>query len=145
VGDKTVFDELFKPEVSRAVSSIAAMRAVRERLVPVQRRFADERDVVMAGRDIGTVILPKATVKFFLTASLDARTDRRLAELREQGIQIERAQLRAEIERRDQRDSDRAASPLVRAADAVEIDTSPLSVDEVVDELERRVKRAVAR
>jgi CMP/dCMP kinase len=145
VAGKNVAQELFAPPVSRAVSSVAAMRGVRERLVPTQRGFADERDVVMAGRDIGTVILPHATVKFFLTATLDARVDRRLSELREQGDQIDRAQLRAEIERRDERDRARKTSPLVKAPDAVEVDTSKLSVDQVVELLERGVRAAAAK
>ncbi|HKW44692.1 MAG TPA: (d)CMP kinase [Candidatus Eremiobacteraceae bacterium] len=127
--------ELFAPEVSRAVSPVAAMPRVRARLIGAQRHFADGRDVIMAGRDIGSAVLPDARFKFYLTASVDARVDRRLAELRAIGNQTTREQLRADIERRDARDTTRAASPLVKATDAVEIDTSSMSVDEVVKEL----------
>jgi CMP/dCMP kinase len=135
-------NELFTPQVARAVSPIAAMASIRERLVPAQRAFADKRSVVMAGRDIGTVILPNATVKFFLTARLDARVDRRLRELAARGIQIDRERLRAQVERRDARDSERDASPLMKAPDAIEVDTTDMTLDQVVDELERRVRRA---
>ena len=127
--------ELFAPEVSRAVSFVAAMPRVRARLIGAQRDFADGRDVIMAGRDIGSAVLPHARFKFYLTATVDARVDRRLAELRAAGNATTREQLRADIERRDARDTTRAASPLVKAADAIEIDTSSISVDDVVDKL----------
>jgi len=132
VDGKVLREELFAPEVSLTVSRVAAMPAVRRKLLSAQRAFADERNIVMAGRDIGTVVLPRASPKFFLTASLDTRVDRRLRQLAARGIQIERDTLRTEIQNRDRRDSSRAVSPLVRAADATEIDTSDMSVEEVV-------------
>jgi cytidylate kinase len=144
VGTRELGDELFAPAIARAVSPIAAMPRVRERLVPAQRAFADDRVVVMAGRDIGTVILPDAAAKFFLTASLDARVDRRLRELLANGVRLERDVLAAQIERRDARDSLREASPLVKAPDAIEIDTTDLTLDQVVDALERRVREIEA-
>jgi cytidylate kinase len=113
---------------------------VRFKLLGVQRDFADERDVIMAGRDIGSVVLPNAEFKFFLTASVDSRVRRRLAELRANGVDVDPETLRAEIERRDARDKSRPVSPLVKVADAVEIDTSDMTVAEVVRELERRVR-----
>jgi cytidylate kinase len=127
--------ELFAPDVSRAVSFVAAMPRVRARLIGAQREFANGRDVIMAGRDIGSAVLPNAQFKFYLTASVDARVDRRLAELRAAGNATTREQLRADIERRDARDTTRAASPLVKAADAIEIDTSAMSVEDVVEKL----------
>jgi cytidylate kinase len=137
-------EELFAPAVSQAVSPIAANAAVRAALIAAQRDFADDRNVVMAGRDIGSVVLPNAGLKFFLTASLDARVDRRLKELHARGIPIDRPVLREEIERRDARDRTRAASPLVKAADAVELDTSALAVEEVVDAVLAAVRGALA-
>lgn len=131
--------ELFAPDVSRAVSFVAAMPRVRARLIGAQRDFADGRDVIMAGRDIGSAVLPDARFKFYFTASVDARVDRRLAELRAAGNATTRDQLKADIERRDALDTSRAASPLVKAHDAVEIDTSSMSVDEVVEKLARAV------
>jgi CMP/dCMP kinase len=131
--------ELFTPAVSAAVSPIAAMPAVRKRLIGAQRAFARDRDVVMAGRDIGTVVLPHARFKFFLTASADARVERRLRELQDAGVRITREALHDEIVARDLRDTTRAVSPLARAADATVIDTSKLAIEEVVDVLERAV------
>jgi len=142
VDGRVLTDQLFTPPVSAAVSAIAANAAVRTSLIDAQRSFAAGRDVVMAGRDIGSVVLPDATWKFFLTASLDARVDRRFKELRDRGIDIERGTLRAEIQRRDERDRNRAASPLVKAQGAIEIDSSTMTIDEVVDELEALVRRA---
>ena len=133
--------ELFSPDVARAVSPIAAMPRVRACLVPIQRDFAAKRDVVMAGRDIGTVILPHATAKFYLTASLEARVERRYRQLSARGVNVERATLRKQIEQRDARDSNREASPLAAAPDAVTIDTTKLALEQVVDELERHVRR----
>ena len=144
VGDRELGGELFTSAIARAVSPIAAMPSVRERLVPAQRAFADDRMVVMAGRDIGTVILPDAAAKFFLTASLDARVDRRLRELLANGVQLERDVLAGQIERRDARDSLRDASPLLKAPDAIEIDTTELTLDQVVETLERRVREIEA-
>lgn len=142
VEGRTLGDELFSPAVSQAVSAIAANATVRAHLIGAQRSFAEGRDVIMAGRDIGSVVLPDATFKFFLTASVDARVDRRFNELREKGIKIERDTLKAEIERRDERDRTRKASPLVMAPDAIAIDSSALTIDQVVDLLEARVRAA---
>lgn len=136
---KLLGPELFTPAVSQAVSPIAAMPAVRKRLIGAQRVFAQDRDVVMAGRDIGTVVLPQARFKFFLTASVDARVDRRLRELQDVGVGITRDELRDEIVARDLRDTTRVVSPLAKAPDAVVIDTSARTIDEVVDALERAV------
>ena len=145
IDGKLLGQELFALPVSQAVSPIAAMPGVRRRLVAAQRGFAAGRDVVMAGRDIGTVVLPDAGFKFYLTASIDARTDRRLRELIAFGVSIDRDALRAEIIARDQRDTTRALSPLAKAPDAVEIDTSSMTVDQVVDRIVRQVRMSPAR
>ncbi len=140
IDGKLLGQELFALPVSQAVSPIAAMAKVRERLIGVQRSFAAGRDVVMAGRDIGTVVLPDADFKFYLTASIDARVDRRLRELTALGITIDRETLYTEIMARDKRDTERAISPLTSAPGAAVVDTSALTVDEVVDHLEQMVK-----
>ncbi len=132
--------ELFTSAVSKAVSPIAAMPSVRSRLVIAQRDFANNHDVVMAGRDIGSVVLPDAAFKFFLSASVDARVDRRLKELVDGGIAMDRETLRAEIQARDERDTTRHVSPLVKAADAIQVDTSDHDVISVVDILEAFVR-----
>ncbi len=139
IDGKLLAQELFAPSVSQAVSPIAAMPMVRRRLIGAQRAFAANRNVVMAGRDIGTVVLPEARYKFFLTASVDARVDRRLRELHALGINIDREALREEILGRDARDTMRKVSPLAKARDAIEIDTSDMTVEEVVTTLERAV------
>jgi CMP/dCMP kinase len=131
--------ELFTPQVSQAVSPIAAMPKVRHRLIASQRAFGQNRDVVMAGRDIGTVVLPHAQFKFFLTASVDARVNRRWRELKDADIDLTPEALRDEIVARDLRDTGRAVSPLRKAPDAIEVDTSDMSVDEVVRKLEHTV------
>jgi len=136
--------ELFSGEVATTVSRIAAMPSVRTKLLAAQRRFADGRNIVMAGRDIGTVVLPEATCKFFLTASIDTRVDRRLRQLEARGIEIDRATLKKDIESRDRRDSSRAVSPLLKASDALEVDTSDMSVDQVVTMLERVVRERMS-
>lgn len=145
IDGKLLGQELFALPVSQAVSPIAAMPEVRRRLIGAQRSFARDRDVVMAGRDIGTVVLPDAGFKFYLTASIEARVERRLRELVALGVLIDRETLHREILARDRRDSTRAVSPLAKAPDAVELDTSALDVDQVVDALERAVRAPRAR
>ncbi|GAC1456930.1 MAG: (d)CMP kinase [Vulcanimicrobiaceae bacterium] len=140
VGNQLLHEQLFSAPVAGVVSRVAAMPGVRTRLLAAQRAFAEERAIVMAGRDIGTVVLPQARHKFFLTASLGTRVERRLRQLHARGIEITRDVLTQEIENRDRRDSTRHVSPLVRADDAIELDTSHMSVDEVVDALERVVR-----
>lgn len=130
------------PEVDAAVSPVAAVPAVREALVEQQRRLASAHDTVVEGRDIGTVVFPHAEVKVFLTASAEERARRRRIDLAAQGLDVEQAEVQARIERRDRYDSTREASPLEIAADADLLDTTGMSVEQVVDALERRVEAA---
>ena len=132
VGTREFGRELYANEVSRVVSIVAAHAELRAILVRRQRAIAAERAVIMAGRDIGTIVLPDARIKIFLTASVAERVERRLAELAARGTIVDRAALHAEIVERDALDTTRATAPLVAAADAVEIDSTGLSVDEVV-------------
>jgi cytidylate kinase len=131
-------------EVTAVVSTIAAHPRVREAMVASQRAIAAQGPVVMAGRDIGTVVLPFAPVKIFLTASTDARVARRRAQLLEAGVDVSVHQLSQEIEERDRLDRERAASPLVPAPDAHAIDSSAMSAAAVVAEIERIVAMAGA-
>jgi CMP/dCMP kinase len=119
-------------EVTRAVSSVSAHPEVRAALVPLQRSFADTQDVVMEGRDIGSAIFPDAEVKVWLTASENERARRRLEQLDRDVTPDEVSAMSRAIRERDGRDSSRAASPMVRPPDAIEIDTTGRSVDEVV-------------
>jgi CMP/dCMP kinase len=127
VDGRDVTDAIRVPEVSEAASRAAADPAVREAMVSEQRRLLGTGDWVAEGRDIGTVVAPDAAVKVFLTASPEERARRRAAELG-----VEPAQVLAEQTIRDERDSTRAASPLEAASDAIVLDTTGLSLDEVV-------------
>jgi CMP/dCMP kinase len=127
------------PEMSDGASRVSALPEVRAALLELQRRIGGQGGVVVEGRDIGTVVFPNAEAKFFLTASTDERARRRAAELRAAGKPADEAQTRAEIVARDERDSTRAAAPLRRADDAIEIDSSTLGPDEVVAEMARIV------
>lgn len=128
--------------VTAIVSTIAAHPRVRDAMVRSQREIAGEGPVVMAGRDIGTVVLPLAQVKIFLTASVQARVDRRRAQMLAAGVDVSSHQLAMEIEERDRLDRERAHSPLVPAPDAHAIDSSDLSVNEVVEEIATIVEHA---
>jgi len=132
---KDVTHRIFDPDVTAAVSAVAALPAVRAALVERQREIARKGPVVMAGRDIGTVVLPDAKHKFFLTASLDERARRRQSELVERGVDVSFDDVRTQIEERDRLDETRATSPLRRADDALLIDSTGISADAVVDRM----------
>ncbi|SDN51712.1 cytidylate kinase [Lutimaribacter pacificus] len=126
-------DDLRTPEVAQAASRVAAIGAVRAALVDFQRAFARRAGgAVLDGRDIGTVICPEAEAKLFVTASPEVRAERRYRELREKGIETDFATVLADTRERDARDMGRTDAPLRPADDAVEIDTSHLSIDEAV-------------
>ncbi|MEO6836277.1 MAG: (d)CMP kinase [Candidatus Tumulicola sp.] len=129
-------------EVTAIVSTVAAHAEVRTAMVAAQRRIAAAGPVVMAGRDIGTVVLPDAEVKIYLTASVSARVERRREQLERAGANVDVRRLSQEIEERDRLDRTRAISPLAPAADAHPIDSSDLTVGQVVDEICAIVARA---
>ena len=119
-------------EISAWASTVSAIPAVRDFLLEMQRGMARSHSVVMDGRDIGTVVLPDAELKVFLTASPERRAQRRCLELREKGEDVSYEQVLADIIKRDENDSSRAAAPLRRAEDAVELDTSELTLEESI-------------
>jgi len=123
------------PEISRAVSIVAAYAEVRERLVGLQRREAERGGVVMDGRDIGTHVLPEASLKIFLTATLQERAKRRWRELVKAGKNAILEEVAKDIQERDRQDTQRAVSPLESAQDAVILDTTGLSVEEIVGKI----------
>ena len=125
-----VSKEIRRPEISICASDVAALPAVRAFLLELQRKMARENSVIMDGRDIGTVVLPDAELKIFLTASAEARAQRRMLELENKGIKSSFDEVLRDIEYRDAQDSGRAAAPLKRADDAIEIDTSSINFDE---------------
>lgn len=130
-----VSKEIRTPEVTRLSSPVSAILGVRRHLVAQQRRLAGNGGVVMEGRDIGSVVLPNAEVKVFLTASIGERARRRHEEMKAAGMDVDIEKLKREIEERDRRDSTRRDSPLVKVPDAVTIDTDGLSVEEVVERI----------
>ena len=125
-----VSEAIRKPEISICASDVSALPAVRQFLLDMQRKIARENNVIMDGRDIGTVVLPQADLKIFLTASPEARAERRLKELREKGTETDFESVLADIRYRDEQDSSRTDAPLRKADDAVELDTTELDFEE---------------
>lgn len=121
------------PEISRRASDVSAMSCVRAYLLDMQRTLANEHSVIMDGRDIGTVVLPNADVKIFLTASAQCRAERRYKELRAAGSDVTLESVVHDMAERDEHDTKRAAAPLTVAEDAVVVDTSALTLDESID------------
>lgn len=132
VDGRDVTAELHRPEVDRNVSAVSAFAGVRRVMAAQQRRIALRGNVIMAGRDIGTVVLPEADCKIFLTASLDARARRRTQDRLARGQQVTFEEVRDELVRRDGVDSSRQVAPLRPAEDAVHLDNSDLTIDETV-------------
>jgi cytidylate kinase len=133
-----------EPSVSQGASKVSAVPAVREALLNMQRQAGASGGVVLEGRDIGTVVFPEADAKFFLTASVDVRARRRFEELVARGGSPELAEVEREVAERDLRDSTRPIAPLRQAADAVGIDSSALSIEQVVARIVKRVREVEA-
>lgn len=136
-----VSEAIRMPEISIAASNVSAMPSVRAFLMEMQRKMARENDVIMDGRDIGTVVLPDAELKIFLTASAEARAQRRLLELQNKGVTTDFAEVLRDIQYRDEQDSTRAAAPLRQAEDAVLLDTSHIGFDESLEALSSIIRR----
>ena len=133
-------DFIRTPEATKGSSDIAVIPAVRIKLVAIQRQVAEQYDIVMDGRDIGTYVLPDAKAKFFVTASVAERAKRRFLELQATGAERPLAQLEAEIAARDKTDSEREFAPLRQAADAILVDTTNMGIAEVVDFVIAKIK-----
>lgn len=140
-----VTKEIRKPDVTRHVSTISSYKAVRAVLVRQQRRLARQGGVVLEGRDIGTVVLPEADLKVFMVANVKERARRRKQDLQNAGVQVEEEALVQEILDRDTKDSTRVASPLKRADDAIDVDTSNLTVDAQVDLIVMKAQEIIDR
>ncbi len=144
--DKEISGAIRGETIGQAASQVAALPEVRESLITLQRAALKPPGLVADGRDMGTVIFPDALLKVYLTASVEVRAQRRYKQLIEKGFDVTLPQLRDAVERRDRRDKTRANSPLVAAKDAIVIDTSPLTLDEVItrviDELEQRLAKS---
>lgn len=135
VGDVDVTNPIRENEVTNAVSAFAAIPVIREKLVALQQEIAQQGGIVMDGRDIGTVVLPQAELKIFLVASVDERAERRYKENLSKGIETDLETLKEEIAARDYKDSHRETSPLKQADDAIYLDTTGLSILEVVEKI----------
>lgn len=136
-----VSDKIRTPEVSMAASEVSKIPEVRLKLVELQRKIAERQNVVMDGRDIGTFVLPQSRVKIFLTASPEERAQRRYLELREKGVPGTYQEVLEDIIKRDRNDSTRAFSPLRKAEDATEVDTTGLSLEEASEKLLETVRQ----
>lgn len=136
IDDVEVTDAIRQPDVTNAVSIVAKHRNVRAKMVELQRAIGRTGGVVMDGRDIGTAVLPDAQVKIFLVASVKERAERRYKENQEKGITTDFDTLKKEIEYRDHLDSTREVSPLKQAGDAVKVDTTGMSIEDVVKTIE---------
>ena len=140
LADRDVTEEIRLPEMSKYASKVSAIPAVRDFLLELQRDQARRRSVIMDGRDIGTVVLPQADVKIFLTAAPEARAQRRLLELRQRGQQADYDTVLRDIIQRDEQDANRPIAPLRRAEDAALLDTTRLNLEQSLEALVRLVK-----
>lgn len=138
---KDVTGEIRTPEMSKYASGVSAQKCVRDFLLDMQRKFARKHNVVMDGRDIGTVVLPNAQVKIFLTASAEERARRRFAELSEKGEKVSFEKVLQDMIARDKQDTERAIAPLKAAPDAVKLDTSGNTIEQSIDQILTIVRR----
>ena len=138
-----ISSEITSTQVTESVSRVSAVPQIREKLVQYQRKMAEGLDVVLEGRDIGTVVFPDAEFKFFLIADIEERARRRKKEMETMGEIVSLMELTAELEERDRKDSTRKHSPLIKAEDAVEIDTTGLSIAEQVNRIVKIVNKSI--
>ena len=132
---KDVSERIREADVSIGASNVAVIPAVRLKLVDLQRKLAEKTSVIMDGRDIGTYVLPDAEVKIYLTATSDVRAKRRLLEMREKGMEAEFETVKRDIEYRDKNDSEREFAPLRQAEDAVLVDSSDMTIEQVINRI----------
>jgi CMP/dCMP kinase len=135
INDRDVSYDIRRPDVTKLVSPVSAMAYVREKMVEQQRQMGINGGVVMDGRDIGTVVFPNAELKIYLIASIEARAERRLKELKQKGFDSTQDEIISQISSRDSYDSTREISPLCKADDAIEIDTSNISIEKQTYEI----------
>ena len=140
MGSENVTEVIRTNEVTNTVSKISAMTEIREVMVAEQQRIAKNGGIIMDGRDIGTVVLPKADLKIFLVASVDERAERRYKENLSKGIPTDLERLKIEISERDRKDSTRAISPLKQAEDAILLDSTGKTINEIVQFIEDKAK-----
>lgn len=137
---KDVSEKIREPHVSMAASNISSLRCVRLKMVDMQRKIASTQSCVLDGRDIGSYVLPDADYKFYITASVDVRADRRFKELVLKGHKVDIDELKKEIEQRDYNDKHRDFAPLVQADDAIYVDTSFMTIEQVISRVLEVIK-----
>lgn len=135
-----VSEKIREPHVSMAASNISSLKCVRLKMVDMQRKIAGQMSCVLDGRDIGSYVLPNADYKFYITASVEVRADRRFKELILKGHKVDFDELKQEIEQRDYNDKTREFAPLTKASDAIEIDTSYMNVEQVISKVTSYIK-----
>lgn len=141
VDGRDVTNWIRTPVITDLTSLLTKQRAVRDKMTPLQRALAAQGGVVLEGRDTGSVVWPEAEVKFYLDADLEVRARRRQADLRAQGVDMDLAAVRAEVESRDRQDMGRALAPLVKPEGAMVVDSTTLTLDEVVETMARTVEQ----
>lgn len=139
INKQDVSKEIRENKISMMASNVSAFPLVREKLVALQQTIAKNKGYIMDGRDIGTVVLPNAEIKIYMVASVEARAQRRYKEYIEKGMKADYDEIYKDIEQRDYQDMNRKTSPLKKADDAYEIDTSNLNIDEVVEAIRQRI------
>ncbi|WP_297565886.1 (d)CMP kinase [uncultured Faecalibaculum sp.] len=142
LNDQEVTDAIRTSEISNLTSRVAALPAVRKAMTSLQQQTTAAGGYIVDGRDIGSVVLPQAPVKIFLSARSEARARRRYDEYRQKGIEADYSQILEDIQKRDWQDSHRSTAPLVKAGDAVEIDTSDMTLDQVTAAIQRLIDAA---
>lgn len=140
---ENIQEKITMPEISNIVSSYASISEVRKMLVKLQRAMSDKFNVIMDGRDIGTVVLKDASFKFFLTASAEERANRRYKELKNRNVECSYDQILKDIIERDYKDTHRATDPLKKAEDAIEIDSTNLDINGVVETINEYIRKGI--
>lgn len=143
LNDKDVTNKIRNNEVTNAVSAVSAHKYIRQEMVRRQREIAEQESIIMDGRDIGTVVLPNADIKIFLIASAEVRAKRRYKENLDKHIESSYEQILEDLKRRDYLDSTRTESPLKKADDAIELDSSHLTIEEVVDKISELIEEVM--
>ncbi|WP_435197801.1 (d)CMP kinase [Lactobacillus iners] len=141
INDKDVSFDIRTPEITANVSQVSALSEIRKKMVEIQRKIAGENNIIMDGRDIGTTVLPDADVKIFLIASVASRAKRRYLDFKEKGINQNLTDIEKDIADRDYKDMHRQISPLRKAEDAYQVDTTDMSIDQVVNKLTQIIKK----
>ncbi|MBA7635949.1 Cytidylate kinase [subsurface metagenome] len=141
VDGEDVTEEIRNPRIDQNVSQIARLPKIRKQLIYLQRKLTEKGDIVMEGRDIGSVILPQADIKFYFTASEEERIKRRYKELMNKGYSIDYEEVKKQIIQRDKIDSNRKYAPLIKAKDAILVDSTEKSIEEVKDKILKIIKK----